>query len=189
VRARAVNSLASTKDPYFAGTYQLMLNDPSYATIRAAAQALGQTRSAQAYEDLVKLLETPSWRDTIRVSGLLGLAALGDKRALELGMKYQAAPNSIAVRSAALNVIVATGKDDPRTFALITSALKEGYDNRSFALMTSAAEALIALSDERGLAVLGELRRKASAVPDLAQTFAEYEARLRGRLVADKAKS
>jgi HEAT repeat protein len=61
--------------------------------IRASASALGQTKSAAAYDALVKLLDQPSWRDTIRASGLNGLAALGDKRALELGIKYYVAGN------------------------------------------------------------------------------------------------
>ena len=110
VRARAVNSLASTQDPSLATTYQQMLNDRSYATIRASATALGQTKSSAAYDSLVKLLDTPSWRDTIRASGLAGLAALGDARALDLGIKYHAAPNPAAVRSAALNIIVNTAR-------------------------------------------------------------------------------
>jgi aminopeptidase N len=189
VRVRAVNSLASTKDPFFAATYEWMLNDQSYATIRAAAQALGQTKTPQAYDALIKLVETSSWRDTIRASGLLGLAALGDTRALDLGLKYQAAPNPASVRGAALNLIVATGKDDPRVFALVASALKEGFERRSFALMTSAAEAMIALGDERGLAAFQDLRKKSAALPSLIEAFIEYEARLRGRLAAAKPKS
>jgi aminopeptidase N len=189
VRARAINSLASTRDPDFAVTYQQMLNDPSYTTIRAAAQALGQTKSPQAYDALIKLIDTPSWRDTIRASGLAGLAALGDKRALELGIKYQSAPNPSNVRGAALNLVVATGNDDPRTFAIVTEALKEAYYTRSFALMTSAAEALIALGDERGLGAFQDLRRKSAAIPDLAIQFSEYETRLRGKLAAGKTKS
>jgi aminopeptidase N len=189
VRARAVYSLASTKDPYFAGTYQQMLNDPSYATIRAAAQALGQTKSPQAYDALIKLIEAPSWRDTIRASGLTGLAALGDKRALALGLKYQGAPNPATVRGAALYLVVATGKDDPRAFAIVSDALQDAYFTRSFALMTSAAEALIALGDERGIGVFQDLRRKSASLPDLVEAFSEYEARLRGKLAVQKPKS
>jgi aminopeptidase N len=189
VRTRAVNSLSSTRDPYFAVTYQQMLNDPSYATIRAAAQALGQTRSPQAYDALITLVDTSSWRDTIRASGLAGLAALGDKRAFELGVKYQGAPNPATVRGAALSLVVATGNDDPRTFAIVTETLNEAYDTRSFGLMTSAAEALIALGDERGLGAFQELKRKAAAIPDLVVMFSAYEARLRGKLAAEKSKS
>src|SRR5215813_9491531 len=76
VRARAVGSLAASKDITLADIYLRSLNDQSYGVIRSAAKALGQTRSASAYDALVKLVETPSWRDRITASGLTGLAAL-----------------------------------------------------------------------------------------------------------------
>src|SRR6266478_4233553 len=65
VRARAVRSLATTKDSSLAGTYLQLLNDQSYGVVRAAALALGQTKSPLAYDALVKLISQPSWRDTI----------------------------------------------------------------------------------------------------------------------------
>jgi len=188
VRARAVTSLSSTQDGYFAGTYLQMLNDPSYATIRAAAEALGRTKSPQAYDSLVKLVDIPSWRDNIRASALSGLTALGDRRALEIGIKYHAAPNSAAVRNAALALIAATGKGDARSFGIIGDTLKEGFHRRQFDLMSGAAEALIALGDERGLAVFQGLRAQASSFPSLANRFSDYEARLRGRISGAKPK-
>src|SRR5712691_7482011 len=79
VRAQAFKSLATTVDATLADTYQQLLHDQSYAVIRAAAAALGQTKSPTAYDSLMKLIAAPSWRDTIRASALSGLAALGDK--------------------------------------------------------------------------------------------------------------
>src|SRR5438552_5555109 len=87
VRAQAVKSLATTKDASLADAYQQLLNDQSYAVIRAAAPALGQTKSPTAYDSLMKIIDAPSWRDTIRASALSGLAALGDKRALDPSLK------------------------------------------------------------------------------------------------------
>jgi aminopeptidase N len=189
VRARAVNSLASTQDPSLAGTYQQMLSDQSYATIRAAATALGQTKSSAAYDALVKLLDTPSWRDNIRASGLAGLAALGDARALDFGIKYHGAPNPVAVRSAALNLIVNTGKGDSRTFGIVTAALNEGFERRSFTLMNAAGEALVSLGDERALTTFQDLRKKAAAYSQVIAIVTGYESRLRGKLNAAKTKS
>lgn len=186
VRTRAVKSLASTRDAYFAGTYQHMLNDPSYATIRAAAEALGQTKSTQAYESLVKLIDIPSWRDTIRASALTGLAALGDTRGLEFGIKYQAAPNSIAVRNAAMLLIAAAAKDDPRAFSVLSGALIEGFDRHNFELMNGAAEALIALGDRRAIAAFQDLRKKAADFPQILNMISGFEARLRGRIAPAK---
>src|SRR5207302_10551101 len=143
VRARAVNALAATKDASLADTYRPLLNDQSYAVIRAAALALGQTKDANGYEALIKLIDSNSWRDTIRASGLSGLAALGDKRAMELGFKYFAVGNPTGVRAAAITLLGATGKDDPRTYQLISAALTEAVDRRVFNLFASEAEAIV----------------------------------------------
>src|SRR5262249_59374453 len=52
VRSRAVAALAATKDPNLAHVYKRLLEDQSYAVIRAAAIALGQTKSPEAFESL-----------------------------------------------------------------------------------------------------------------------------------------
>jgi len=181
-----VTSLAAMKDPSLADTYAQLLNDRSYAVIRAAAPALGQTQSSTAYESLTKLVEVPSWRDTIRASGLSGLAALGDARALDLGFKYFAAPNQTAVRVAALNLLGATGKDDQRTLATLTAALNEGVDRRNFAVMNAAAEALVSLGDERALATFQDLTKRSASSPQIVATLSNYAARLRTKAVAAK---
>jgi aminopeptidase N len=189
VRARAVSSLAATKDPALADTYVQLLDDKSYAVIRAAAVALGQTRSPNAYDSLVKLVEMPSWRDTIRASALSGLAALVDKRGIDFGFKYYAAGNPAGVRSAALALLGVTGKDDPRTFPLISNALNEGYERRNFGLLSGAAEALISLGDERGLTTFQELTKKAASSPQFVSALSAYEARLRAKLAPAKPNS
>lgn len=189
VRARAVTSLAQTKDPTLADMYLGLLGDQSYAVIRAAATALGQTKSTAAYDALTKLVGTPSWRDTLVASGLNGLAALGDKRAMELGFKYVVAPNQAAVRSAALSLLAATAKEDPRTFGIVSGALNEGYSRRNFAMMFGAAEALVSLGDQRGLAIFQELSRKAASSPQLVSAMSSFEMRLRAKLTAAKPSS
>jgi aminopeptidase N len=186
VRARAVTSLAATKDPSLADTYQQLLNDQSYGVIRAAAAALGQTKSPTAYDSLVKLIDAPSWRDTIRASALSGLAALGDKRALDSGLKYYAVDNRAAVRSAALAVLGTAGKDDPRVFPILSAALTEGLEKRNFALLFGAAEALVLLGDERGLAIFQELSKKAGTSPQIVGAISGFESRLRARLASPK---
>ncbi|PYS75363.1 MAG: hypothetical protein DMF73_00865 [Acidobacteria bacterium] len=186
VRARAVTSLAGTKDTSLADTYAQLLNDRSYGVIRAAAVAFGQTRSAAAYDALAKLIDQPSWRDTIRASGLSGLAALGDKRALEPGFKYSASGNRTPVRAAALTLLGNTGKDDPRTLAILTGALNEGFERRNFQLMLSAADALVLLGDERGVSAFDELIRKAGPSSQFTATLINFETRLKAKLTAAK---
>src|SRR5439155_17057284 len=189
VRVRAVNSLRATKDPSVAGIYQELLNDQSYAVIHAAATALGETKSGAAYDSLLKLINTPSWRDNIRASGLGGFEALADKRALELGFTYSAAGNNVGVRTAALGLIGAVGKDDPRAFPLLSTALNQAFEWRNFAMVGGAANALVTLGDERGLGVFEELRKKAANSPQLVGAISGYETRLRAKLTAAKSKT
>jgi aminopeptidase N len=188
VRAQAVKSLATTKDASLGDSYQQLLNDQSYAVIRAAAPALGQTKSPTAYDALMKIVDAPSWRDTIRASALSGLAALGDKRALDLGFKYFASENPTGVRAAAVSLLGTTGKDDPRTFPLISGALAESVERRSFNLFGSEAEALVALGDERGLAFFQGLSKAPGTSPQFAATLSGFEARLRAKLVPNQPK-
>jgi aminopeptidase N len=178
VRARAIRSLASTQDASLASVYLPFLNDPSYAVIGEAARALGQTKSPLAYDALVKLVDTPSWRDNIRAAALTGSAATGDKRALELGFRYVAVGNSQAVRAAALGILGATGKADPRTFPLVSDMFKQAFARGQFALAIGAAEALVALGDQRGLAVF-EAVGKQTNNPQIQGFLMQFAGRLR----------
>ena len=131
----------------------------------------------------MKLINQPSWRDTILGSGLDGLAALGDKRALELGFKYFAPGNQLSVRLAALGVLAATAKDDPRTYPLISAALTESVERRTGGpLAGGEAEALATLGDKRALTLFQQLARKPGITPQMAAIIARFEARLRERL-------
>src|SRR5947209_586438 len=70
-RAHAVASLGAAKDQTLASVFQQSLSDQSYGVVRAAALALGATKSPAAYDPLSKLLDEPSWRDSVRASGLV----------------------------------------------------------------------------------------------------------------------
>jgi aminopeptidase N len=186
VRARAVTALAASGDPALAETYQKLIHDPSYAVIKAAALALGQTKSTGAYDSLVKLIDAPSWRDTIKVSALNGLAALGDKRALELGLKYYAVGNRPAVRTAALSLLGSTGKDDPRVFPILSALLTEAAEKRNFGIFSGAAEAIVLLGDERGLNLFQELTKKTGTPTQMITAIRGFETRLRAKLAPAK---
>jgi aminopeptidase N len=179
VRARAITSLSASKDASLSTVYQQFLNDPSYGVIRAAALALGQTKSPTAYDALVKLLESPSWRNNIRASGLSGLAALGDKRALEMAFRYAGTGNYPQVRGAALRLLATVGKDDPRAFPLISEMLKQSVNRLDFALLTGSAEALVSLGDSRGLTVFEEISKQEGNPPQLQTMLTQYQERLR----------
>jgi aminopeptidase N len=178
VRARAITSLGSSKDPSLASLYQQLFNDPSYAVIRAAASALGDTKSAVAYDALTKLLETPSWRDNIKASALAGLRALQDKRAADVAFRYAEIGNLPQVRAAALRLLGSVGKDNPKTFSVISDTLTRAFDRGDFQLGVASAEALIGLGDHRGLAVFDQLRQSASGSQQMVDMITGFRERL-----------
>ncbi|MDT4895795.1 MAG: aminopeptidase [Acidobacteriota bacterium] len=178
VRSNAVNALAKSKDAALANVYLPLLNDQSYTTIRSAALALGDTKNAAAYDALVKMLDVPSWRDQIRASALLGLANLGDKRALELGNRYVAAGNLPTIRAAAITLLASVGKDDPRTFQIISDALSYGASTLNFPMSNAAGEALVKLGDPRGVDVIEQAIKKANN-PQMQGFIRQFQQRLR----------
>jgi len=105
---------------------------------------------------------------------------------MELGFKYSAVGNPIGVRAAAITLLGATGKDDPRTYQLISAALTEAVDRRIFNLFASEAEAIVALGDERGLALLQDLGKKPGLSPQLVAALSGYESKLRAKLAPPK---
>jgi HEAT repeat protein len=174
VRTRAISVLGAAKDASLAGVFLGYLNDPSYNVIRASASALGATKDPGAYSALNKLLDEPSWRDTIRVSGLTGLAALGDPRALDSAVRFAARGNPLGVRGAALSVLGAAGKNDPRAYPIISDTFTAAVESRNFQLYRAAASALIALGDPRALELVKKAQEHATD-PQLQQFLGQLQ--------------
>jgi len=179
VRVSAIRALSSSKDTSLSTVYLQALNDQNYAVISEAARALGQTKSADAYAGLLKLIDAQSWHDDIRASGLTGLAVLGDKRALEVGYKYIALGNQPAVRAAALSLVAAVGKDDPRTIPLVSDQLKQALEKGSFTRVRAAVDALLALRDPRAVDVLEGLGKGQTGNSQLRAFLMQTAQRLR----------
>lgn len=178
VRAASITSLAKSNDPSLANVYMRMLDDRSYETIKAAAHALGATKSAGAYDALSKLAAVPSWRDTIRASALSGLAALGDARALDLGIRYASGENPRDVRLAALSLLSIVGKDDPRVFPIISEAFERAISSGSTSLTNATAGALVNLGDQRALQVFQAARTNAKR-PEFLFLINQFEQQLK----------
>jgi len=187
VRARAIATLGAPKDPTLAPVFLEHLNDPSYATVRAAATGLGATKSPAAFDALTKLMETKSWRDTVKAAALSGLAGLGDKRALDLAMRLVGKDNETPVRAAALNVIGTVGKDDPRSFDVVADTFKKAVETSSFQLIIPAGNALLSLGDQRGVVVLEDAAKK-TEVPQLKGFLVQLQNRLKQAAQATPAK-
>ncbi len=161
IRSDAVSFLGTTLFAGFADLYLTALNDQSYGVIDEAALALGKTKSPKAYDALLKLTNTPSWRGRIQIAGFTGLAELGDKRAFEAA--YSAATDKTKaanLRSAALGVIGASGKGDPRAYPLISAAFKKALAANDFQGMFDALQGVVKLADPRGQEVFDALKER-----------------------------
>lgn len=178
VRAAATNTLRESKDPALADLYLQLLDDQSYLTVRTAALALGETRSSRAFDALSKLLEMESWRHVLRVSALNALGLLGDKRALELGLRFASETQPTAVRSAALGLIATVGKQDERARSLLFSELSKAVAANNTALINATAEALVILDDPDGVKALADAREKSNN-PRVKSLLGKSEERLR----------
>jgi aminopeptidase N len=178
VRAHAIESLAKSKDASLATLYLQCLGDPSYGVITAAAHALGETKNPAAYEALAKLLDVPSWRENVRVAGLDGLAALGDRRALDIALRYSSSGNPARVRGEALLLLASVGKDNPEAFSRISTAFMEAVSTSNRALGAITSKALVDLGDPRAVEVVQEAR-KLNHRPGVDALLAQLELRLK----------
>src|SRR2546423_782929 len=179
VRAHAVASLGAAKDQALAPVFQQLLSDRSYGVVRAAAFALVATKSPAAYEPLSKLLDEPSWRDNVRASGLSGLAALGDRRALDAALRYAAAGNTENVRVAAILLLGAVGGSDARAFQVASETLLKSASPFRFPLAGAAGNALVELGDPRGVEVFEQARKAAAGNTRADAFYGQMEQRLK----------
>ena len=142
--------MGRTRNAKYTDSFIASLNDRSYGVIDVASLALARTKDAKAFDNLVKLLETPSWKDRIRLAGLQSLAVLGDKRALDLGFKYTDKSYSPTVQTAALGVLAASGKGDARIYPLLLENFKQSLENNAFQGIFNGLQNFVKLADPRG---------------------------------------
>ena len=83
-----------------------------------------------------------------------------DKRALELGIHYAAGGNWPQVQAAAIRVLGAVGKDDPRAFPVVSEAFHRSVTTFNFQLANASGDALVKLGDPRGIDVIEESIKK-----------------------------
>jgi HEAT repeat protein len=136
----------------------------------------------------MKLLDTSSWRGNIRVAGLNGLAALGDKRALDVGLKYSASGNPAQVRAAAIMVLAAVGKDDVRVFPIVSEVFLKAASPLNIALLGASGRALVELGDERGVELFEQASQKVSS-PRAKPLLQQLEQQLKQKTQAATPKS
>jgi len=187
VRSRAISALSLTSDPSLSNVYLQSLNDQSYSVVRAAAVALGETKDAAAYDALNKLTSQESWRDNLRFAGLSGLAALGDVRALDWGLKYAQRGYPNAVRISSLQIL-ALGKNDPRVYPAVAVAFEQAFTGIYFQVAITAGQTLIALGDPRGLDLIKSTREKIRN-PQMDNILNQVENSLKDKIKANEGKN
>ena len=161
IRSDALDLLGATKDAKFADLYLAALNDKSYTVIDSAAGALGMSKDARAFEALVKLTKTPSWKGRLEIAGFNGLTELSDNRGFEASYKFAADKNNnYNARTAALSVIGMTGKGDARAFPIIFEQFQAALETNDFNGLLVSTQSIIKLADPRGQKAFDLLKEK-----------------------------
>ncbi|MEO7539637.1 MAG: M1 family aminopeptidase [Pyrinomonadaceae bacterium] len=176
VRGETIQLLGETKQPKFADLYLAAINDPSYSVIEQASQDLAVTKDPRAYDALVKLTTTPSWRDRIRIAGIQALATLGDKRALESGLKMASDLTvPLKTRTAAITLVAATGKGDARAFPIVFDRFKQAFAAHSDGTMINSVRAIVRIADPRGQEAFDMLKERYKADPGALRNVTNFE--------------
>ncbi len=183
VRADALGFLSTSRDPKYADLYLAALDDPSYSVVSNAAIGLGTTKNVKAFDALSKLTAQKSWHGRLQSAGLQGLAALGDKRALDLALKFAddaTLPNGL--RSAALEVVAASGKGDARAYPAILKAFKTALAENNYQGVFNNLSSLILLADPRGQEAFDLAKAKFKDQPQFLNYTTVFEAQFKAAL-------
>jgi aminopeptidase N len=121
--------------------------DPSYYVEAEAAKSLGKTRSARAFETLLKQLDKPSHNEVIRMLTFEGFAELKDDRAIAVAQEWTAYGRPPRVRQAATAALGKLGEDKPDVTDFLTRLLTDPWLH----VRLNAAIALGERKDERAI--------------------------------------
>lgn len=164
VRRTAIKGLGSFNDAGLADLFIKLINtDQSYFVVADAARALGQTGSPKAYDTLIAALKMDSWDGTIRTGAVAGLAALRDPRSIDSALQYVAPGYSTELRSQAIALLGAIGKDNPKAFDALIAAFKE--ESTSLQLKFNILNAFVALGDARAIPILEQALKEPGLLP------------------------
>ena len=187
VRAQAFLLLGLTRDAQYAPLYRGALRDVSHVVGYAAATALGQSKSAGAFDALTTLMSVPLWKGENVLSGLNGLMSLGDPRAAMVGVatladsttrRWTLAVTRWDFRLAAAQLLAALGKGElgyPIVARRFQQSLAEGDVNDMFSNLLLMAT----LGDKRGEAAVAMLRERFKGDANALAAVTTLEAQLK----------
>jgi aminopeptidase N len=133
----------------------LRKGDASYYVEMNAAHALGQTRSAKAFDTLAKVaMKKESQNDVIRTGALQGLAELKDERALSIALEWTTRGKSNPVRGTATLALGRIGQLSDRAKDAAYDLLVELLQDEWLRVRINACNALADLKDAKAIAEL-----------------------------------
>lgn len=183
IRGEAMELLGETQDKKYADIFLSALNDRSYTVIDQSALALSRVKDPRAFDALVKLTTTSSWKDRIAIAGMNGLAALDDKRAFETSYKVAIDKNlSQNLRTSALVVVGATGKGDARAYPLIFEKFKAALAANNIQAMINSVQAVVKVADPRGQEVFDMLKVRFKDQPGALTAITGYETQFKAAI-------
>ncbi len=147
--------------------------DVSYMVESAAASALGRTRVSGSFDQLLKLIDRPSWMDMVQRGIFSGLAATGEDRVVEYIAAYLADTHTVdgrreanhpTMRSAAAHGMGTLGEnqylysEEARQRAV--TALIQAVEHDTWEPVRAiSARALMSLGEKRAINVLERVAR------------------------------
>jgi aminopeptidase N len=147
-------------------TNLLTKGEPSYFVEAAAANALGRTNVAEAYDRLLPLLDRASWNETIRIGVFGGLGGLGDPRCVDVLTAWLDLAKPQDARLGAANGLMAlarTRRIEGEAQVRAVDALVAALDDPWELVVYTAIGALAAWGDQR---VIPALRRLVDRSPE-----------------------
>ncbi len=163
--AKALGETSARRDPAAADALsKALVSEATPPRVRrAAAEALGRTRSSKAYEALSKALTVDSYREQVRIGALEGLASLRDAKALPAVLAYTKRGVDPDTREAAIATAVALSTLLPEPDAdTREAALAMIADPADFRIQMKAIEALGGSDDAQVLATLDKMTESSS---------------------------
>jgi aminopeptidase N len=115
------------------------------------ARSAGRTRQTLTYESLVATLGRTSWRDTVRVGAIDGLARLRDERALPLIERFTDTEHMLSTRRSAVAALGELGEDN----RAIRERIEELLDPGDPYFTPEAMRSLVKLKDPAALGAIG----------------------------------
>jgi aminopeptidase N len=131
----------------------LLARDASYFVEAEAASSIGKTRSKKAYPLLIKALDKNSFNEVIRRGAMLGLADVGDERAIPVLLGWTGYGKPPYAREAAIEALGKLGQL-PKP---VRNRIIDLLDDKNFYARLAAIEALETLHDQEAIGALQRL--------------------------------